>query len=100
MTPGPGRRNGRTLLKLEHVEARHRAIAKLEPDTWPSLGDVGLVKCSDLRWRRAEVVEERGQLAWRFANGALRLLATSTARRLDATELPGHHLQRAAAENA
>lgn len=72
VTEGPGRRHGRTLLKLEHVQARHAAIAKLEVRVVPS--DVS---------------------AW--------IPGRITGRDIDPrvpVELPGHHLQRASAENA
>jgi hypothetical protein len=70
VSPRPGRRIGRTRLTLPQVQARHRAIAKLEA-----------ARCScpggpDIQFHRY----------WCIVAGPL--------------ELPGHHLQRAAAENA
>lgn len=74
MTPRPGRRIGRTLLKLEHVQARHTAIAKLdEADHLPVDSIVDMVHVA---------------------------IFGSPPPRRPTFELLGHHLQRAAAENA
>lgn len=74
MTSPAGRRSGRTRLRLKHVEARHRAITKLEA--------------------REDAAH------WRLVNAAhVAVFGTLPAQR-PGIELPGHHLQRAAAENA
>jgi hypothetical protein len=74
VSPRPGRRTGCTRLKLKHVAARHSAIAKLElkAETTPPWSRPDHDVLADVR-------------------------AAVTAAEL---ELPGHHLQRAAAENA
>lgn len=86
MSGRPGRRVGRTLLKIRHVEARRRAIAKL-----------------DERHRSERIV-----IGWDGSRAdalvAMCMTGDGRVRTLDSIarpiELPGHHLQRAAAENA
>lgn len=75
MTPRPGRRTGRTRLQLKHVEARRRAIAKLAARVAPPEGVTYAVTLGVVRPHR--FIELHAPV-----------------------ELPGHHLQRAAAENA
>lgn len=73
VTTGSGRRVGRTRLKLHHVAARYSAIAKLDTRVVPP--DV----CA---WIPGRVRPDR-MIDLRIP-----------------IQLPGHHLQRAAAENA
>lgn len=75
MTPRPGRRTGRTRLQLKHVRARHSAIAKLDARVVPPEGVIVAFTVGVVRPHRFVSLHEP-------------------------VELPGHHLQRAAAENA
>lgn len=89
MTPRPGRRTGRTRLQLKHVEARHRAIAKVNAaETDRLIRDH--VQHSLAHAMARPLFETPGTPLPSWAKEPVR----------PPLELPGHHLQRAAAENA
>jgi hypothetical protein len=78
VSPRPGRRIGRTRLTLLQVEARHRGIAKVDAAEDHRIGPVE---------RAARIYQV--PVEWVVRPGEHQRLATV-----------GHHLQRAAAENA